>query len=98
MKNGIRLNVIGRVAELPTNVRKNLQDTMDKTAKNSNLLLSLALNYGARTELLDAVTSYISQNDLIIVANLNGRPFRSTSTPERCQTLTSSFVPLASID
>ncbi len=61
MKNGIRLNVIGRVAELPTNVRKNLQDTMDKTAKNSNLLLSLALNYGARTELLDAVTSYISQ-------------------------------------
>ena len=64
MKNGIRLNVIGRIAELPTNVRKNLQDTMDKTAKNSNLLLSLALNYGARTELLDAVTSYISQNDV----------------------------------
>lgn len=64
MKNGVRLNVIGRVAELPTNVRKNLQDTMDKTAKNSNLLLSLALNYGARTELLDAVTSYISQNDV----------------------------------
>ena len=64
MKNGIRLNVIGRISELPTNVRKNLQYTMEKTAKNSNLVLSLALNYGARTELLDAVTSYISQNDV----------------------------------
>ena len=42
---------------------------MDKTANNSNLVLSLALNYGARTEILDAVTSYISQNDVKNVAN-----------------------------
>lgn len=75
MKNGIRLNVIGRIAELPTNVRKNLQDTMDKTAKNSNLVLSLALNYGARTELLDAVTSYISQNDVNSCAELEWSTF-----------------------
>lgn len=64
MKNGIRLNVIGRIDDLPTNVRKNLRDTMEKTANNSNLVLSLALNYGARTEILDAVQSYISKNDV----------------------------------
>jgi len=61
MKNGIRLNVVGRIEDLPGRVRKHLRETMAKTAGNSHLVLSLALNYGARTELLDAVKSYLSQ-------------------------------------
>ena len=63
MENGIRLNVVGRMDELPARVHKNLLDTMEKTSGNRHLVLSLALNYGARTELLDAVKSYISENE-----------------------------------
>ena len=58
MKNGVRLNVIGRIEDLPTKVQKNLLDTVEKTALNTRQILSLALNYGARTELLDAVRAY----------------------------------------
>jgi undecaprenyl diphosphate synthase len=51
----IRLGVIGRIGELPQAVQRDLQVTLDKTRDNKGLRLTLALNYGARAELVDAV-------------------------------------------
>jgi undecaprenyl diphosphate synthase len=53
-KNGIRLNVIGRLDGLPDNVRKKLSSAMDSTRANGSLTLNLALNYGGRAEIIDA--------------------------------------------
>ncbi len=50
----IRLGVIGRIAELPKAVQADLEVALEKTRQNSGLRLTLALNYGARTELVDA--------------------------------------------
>ncbi|MCD6531520.1 isoprenyl transferase [bacterium] len=55
VKNGVRLNVIGRFAELPAPQRKALSYAMKKTAGGKTLLLNLALNYGGRAEIVDAV-------------------------------------------
>ncbi len=54
-KNKIRLNVIGRINMLPEKTRKVLLRTLNTTAENSNMILTLALSYGARAEIVDAV-------------------------------------------
>ena len=55
MKNNIRFNVIGRVHELPLMVRKEIEKTIELTSKNSAMTLNIALNYGGRVEIIDAV-------------------------------------------
>jgi undecaprenyl diphosphate synthase len=57
MENGIRLTAIGRVEELPDYVVRALRETEALTAGNRKMTLCLALNYGGRTEITDAVRS-----------------------------------------
>ncbi len=51
---GIALNPIGRLSKLPPEVRRELETTVEETRDGDNLTLNLALNYGARAELVDA--------------------------------------------
>lgn len=50
----IRLSVIGRMRELPRPVRQDLKAVIESTRRNHGLRLTLALNYGSRSELVDA--------------------------------------------
>jgi undecaprenyl diphosphate synthase len=59
MKNDIQLVAIGRLESLPDTVQEDLQDAMDKTARNTGMRLNLAINYGGRTELVDAVNALL---------------------------------------
>ena len=52
--NGVRLVAIGRLERLPADVRRVLDATIAATAANPNTILSLALSYGGRDELVDA--------------------------------------------
>lgn len=64
-RNNIRLAVIGRIQELPSTVQRDIQTAIEKTRQNTGLQLTLALNYGARTELVDAfrqITAQVGQN------------------------------------
>lgn len=54
-ENGIRLQSIGRIEKLPEDTRKVLLKTIEKTASNKEMVLTLALSYGGRQEILDAV-------------------------------------------
>jgi undecaprenyl diphosphate synthase len=54
-ENGIRLQTIGRTQKLPDGTKKVLLDTMEKTASNTKMVLTLALSYGGRQEILDAI-------------------------------------------
>jgi undecaprenyl diphosphate synthase len=56
-RQNVRLGVIGRVAELPVPVQRDLRGAMERTQANTGLRLTLALNYGARAEMIDAVRS-----------------------------------------
>ena len=60
-ENGIRLKTIGRTARLPKSTRQILQDTIEKTSSNSDMTLTLALSYGGRQEILDAILKIVSQ-------------------------------------
>ncbi len=54
LENGIRLNAIGDLDRLPKTTRKLLDRAMARTADNSEMVMSLALSYGGRVEILDA--------------------------------------------
>ena len=58
-KNNIRLQAIGRLDALPPQVRAELGSVVDATAGNCGLLVNLAINYGGRSEILDAVNGII---------------------------------------
>jgi undecaprenyl diphosphate synthase len=55
MEQNIRVSVIGRQREMPEAVQREMQKTIDMSATNSGLRLCLAINYGSRLELVDAV-------------------------------------------
>lgn len=61
-RNNIRLSVIGRLEGLPDGVRNKLKAIIDKTKDNTALTLNLALNYGARTEIIDAVRAIVDDS------------------------------------
>ena len=58
-KNNIRLEYIGRQHELPQDVQERMEWAREATAPNSGMVLTLALNYSARSELVDAFRSIV---------------------------------------
>jgi undecaprenyl diphosphate synthase len=66
MKNNIRFNAIGRLSALSDQVRADLEQARAITSGNTGLRVNLAINYGGRTEIVDAV------NRLIDEARLDG--------------------------
>jgi undecaprenyl diphosphate synthase len=55
--NNIILKTIGRTEALPVDVKKELTISMEESKDNTGMVLCLALNYGGRTEIIDAATS-----------------------------------------
>ena len=55
LENGIRFQTIGRTGKLPEDVQNLLSKTSDKTSQNRDMVLTLALSYGGRQEISDAV-------------------------------------------
>jgi undecaprenyl diphosphate synthase len=58
--NNVRMAYIGRIHELPTEVQDTMQWASEATAKNTGTTLTLALNYGARSEIVDAVRKILT--------------------------------------
>jgi undecaprenyl diphosphate synthase len=54
-KNNVRLEVIGQIYRLPENVQEHLKKSIATLSKNSGLTLVMALSYGSRIEIVDAV-------------------------------------------
>ncbi len=60
MRNNVKLIHLGRLTGLPPAVKTELAETMEQTSTNTGMTLALALNYGSRTEIIDA-TKKIAQ-------------------------------------
>jgi undecaprenyl diphosphate synthase len=73
-RNNIRMKFLGRARELPLAVQQDMKNAEEKTAGNGGMVLSLALNYGGRAEIVDAANA--------ILAERNGQGDRSPITEE----------------
>jgi undecaprenyl diphosphate synthase len=75
----VKLVVTGRINGLPKERRGVIQDAIEKTRLNDGLVLNLALNYGGRTEILDAVRAIVgaAKGGMIDVPDINEELFSS---------------------
>ena len=55
MENNIRLQIIGRRERIPEDVQKEMDKSLEMTASNTGTCLCLAINYGGRAEIVDAI-------------------------------------------
>ncbi|MBL7083018.1 MAG: isoprenyl transferase [Candidatus Aminicenantes bacterium] len=63
VKNQFRLKVIGQREAIPVSVKKELERVEELTKDNNNLTIILALNYGGRDEIMDAVRKICEEKD-----------------------------------
>lgn len=73
IKNNIQLRSIGDISKLPNEVEKELSETIQKTSHNTGLVLTLALNYGARQEITHALQQIAAKvkNNIISLENVD---------------------------
>jgi undecaprenyl diphosphate synthase len=62
-KNNIRMRFLGRMEELPPGVQKDAREAIEKTAGNNGMVLCVALNYGGRAEIVDAMNAILSERN-----------------------------------
>ena len=73
IKNNIRLNTIGDLSALPKAVQNEVKRVSEKTKNNKNLVLTIALSYGAREEIEYVVKKIASEvkNNTILIENVD---------------------------
>ena len=57
----IRFNTIGHVEDLPESIQNLISHTIEETSRNTGMILTLALSYGGRQEIIDAVKNIAKQ-------------------------------------
>jgi undecaprenyl diphosphate synthase len=58
-RRGVRIVVSGRREDLSARMRRRIDEAMERTAKNTNGVLNVCLNYGGRAEIVDAARKLI---------------------------------------
>ena len=89
-RNNIRLRFLGRREDLPSAVQKDMREGSEETACNTGMVLSIALNYGGRAEIVDAM------NRILAARNGQGKaevPFTPITEETISQHLYTSDLP-----
>ncbi|WRO22252.1 isoprenyl transferase [Metallumcola ferriviriculae] len=78
-KNGIKINPIGKLDALPKEARRELEIARKKTYRNDRLVLNVALNYGGRLEIVEAVQALAADvvNNKIDLKSIDENVFES---------------------
>ncbi len=63
IKNNIKINFIGRLNDLPNSLNDKMNELCESTKRNNKLILNIAVNYGGRAEIVDAINSIILKTD-----------------------------------
>lgn len=73
VKNNIKLNSIGNLDNLPKSVQKELKEVIEKTKNNTRMTLTLALSYGSREEIINAVKNISDKvkNNIISIDSID---------------------------
>ena len=55
ISNGVKVNIIGKINNLPKKVKSSLKEVIQLTRKNKNITVNLAINYGSKDEIVNAL-------------------------------------------
>jgi len=82
IKNNIKIIISGRLQNLPLKIRKILKSVVSKTKKNNKLVVNLAINYGSRTEFIDAVKKNNYNSKKITKENIEKNLYSDLAFPD----------------
>ncbi len=54
-RQGIKINILGELSKIPSNIKSTFKNTVLRTKKNKRIIVNLAINYGSKNEILNAV-------------------------------------------
>jgi undecaprenyl diphosphate synthase len=81
-KNNVRLSTIGDISKLPQYVRERIHTTSRSLKDNTGLQLVLALNYGGRQDIVQAIDSIVKHGHRQITEELVNRCLQTASFPD----------------
>ena len=70
VKNNIKINIIGSIKNLPKKIKNHLQTCMHKTRNCKKILVNLAINYGSKDEIINAIKKLKRKKKNISAKNL----------------------------
>ena len=70
VKNNIKINIIGNIKSLPTNISKLLIYSMKRTNNCKKILVNLAINYGSKNEIIDATNKVMQKRKKISIKKI----------------------------
>jgi len=82
IKNNIKIVISGRLQSLPLKIRKILKNVINKTKKNNKLTINLAINYGSKAELVDAIRRINNNSKKITEENIDKNLYSNLSFPD----------------
>jgi len=60
-KSGVQIRHIGRMDRVPAGLQEKIRHAVERTRHNDKLILNVALNYGGRAEIVDAVRAMVAE-------------------------------------
>ena len=82
IKNKIKIVISGRIKNLPAKSRKVLNIVKNKTKKNDKLVINLAINYGSKNEIIDAVKKIKSESQTITKEKIDKNLYSNLPYPD----------------
>src|SRR3989338_7202676 len=71
LKDGVRINLIGRIEMFPADIRKAMEEVAEKTKNNKKLVVNFALAYGGRQEIVDSFKKILKNNPNVNLNEIN---------------------------
>ena len=82
IKNNIRIVISGRLKNLNPKIKKILQYVVKKTKKNKKLIVNLAINYGAKFEIVDAIKKINNKSKKVTEQSINKNLYSDLPFPD----------------
>jgi len=82
IKNNIKINIFGRLNNLPVEIKKTLISAIKKTKKNNKLTINLAINYGSKNEIIDSIKKISFKSKKITEENINRNLYLNLPFPD----------------
>ena len=80
ISNGIKINIIGKINSLPLKIKTSLKEVMKRTQKNKKITVNLAINYGSKDEIANAISK--KKNKITIKSIENNLYTKSLPDPD----------------
>jgi len=82
IKNNIKIVISGKTKGLPIKIRDILKKVKDKTKKNKKIIINLAINYGSKSEVIDAIKKITNASQKITEKNVDNNLYCNLPFPD----------------